>query len=281
MREWSRTYVVRTNDTTERGLHLVRVLLTGSFLVTLLLLVSLGLSRNPRYMTELGLSALAVLTIWCGVPRLRSHPRAISWLVALAVVNVLVAVPELMLRVVDFRYEYGSSHQGRVVAERHGHSVDPDRVVVYFGWNAHWQAYGAVDADKVVPTGGRSQEIVRRLLRKTRLVQPIAYLRSRLSGHEQDPLGRERVPVEAYEENLDAIGQMFADRGTPVLFITAPTAPYGLGIPDSLEDLRLLESRARGLELHGSYNQLVRRVASLENAHLCDLVTRDKRASIA
>ena len=38
-----------------------------------------------------------------------------------------------------------TSYQGRIVAERLAGQVDPDLAVIYYGWNDHWLAYGAVD----------------------------------------------------------------------------------------------------------------------------------------
>src|SRR5262249_7730440 len=43
-----------------------------------------------------------------------------------------------------------SSHQGRVLAGRYGAMFQPDAVIVCYGWNDHWRAYGAPDSRKVV-----------------------------------------------------------------------------------------------------------------------------------
>ncbi len=43
-----------------------------------------------------------------------------------------------------------SSHQGRVLAELYGETLEPDLAVIYFGWNDHWRAYQTIDSQKVV-----------------------------------------------------------------------------------------------------------------------------------
>ena len=41
-----------------------------------------------------------------------------------------------------------SSHQGRALAERTVPPLAPDLALVWYGWNDHWQAYGATDREK-------------------------------------------------------------------------------------------------------------------------------------
>ena len=52
-----------------------------------------------------------------------------------------------------------SSYQGRILTDRLGAVLEPDLVIVSFGWNDHWQAYGNPDAAKHIdmsanPIGG-------------------------------------------------------------------------------------------------------------------------------
>jgi lysophospholipase L1-like esterase len=160
-----------------------------------------------------------------------------------------------------------SSYQGRMVAELYGRRVQPNLVVVYFGWNDHWRAYGNVDAKKVVR--GESPGV---FYRSSRLIQGLAWLGHVVKGgRKEQPLREVRVPVEQYRENLLAIESLFSRDGVPVIFITAPTSHYRLGVPDSLIRQDYVEDKQSAVRLHRQYSQIVREVAALSKAPLLDL----------
>ncbi len=70
-----------------------------------------------------------------------------------------------------------TTHQGRALVERHGEAMAADVAVVSYGWNDHWLAWGAVDADKVVRVDKASTtRLLAALYRRSRLAQAWRYL---------------------------------------------------------------------------------------------------------
>lgn len=169
-----------------------------------------------------------------------------------------------------------TSHQGLVAARLHGARLEPDAVVVYFGWNDHWLAYGEPDSRKVVrapdvadgqpSAGGMRAEASRRL----RLVQAMDWLRAKIARtyERSDAL---RVSPPEYASNLLEIQRLFAARGTPVVFVTAPTTLYRLGVPPYLLLLEFVKDADSAIELHRAYNRIVRDVAGRTSSPLLDL----------
>jgi lysophospholipase L1-like esterase len=303
--------------------------------------------------------AAAVLTLLAGLARrLRRAPR---WLLSLAMLNLLIVVPEIALRAVDFRYVSGiqlqnsrlfvayqpdeelfwvlrgddpaanslglpggevavpkpdgtyrilflgdsvmqqgypgmvqailntgagrresveavtlalsgySSHQGVVLAEKYGTAFQPDLVVVCYGWNDHWQAYQATDAEKVVNVPhGAFAEVVELLYDNLRLFQGVRWLGAQLSGG-ANPLDEVRVPPSDYEANLSRIAGIFSAGGIPIMFITAPTSHYALGVPDGIVEQHFAKSKESITDMHRAYNEIVRAVAQAHGAPLLDL----------
>lgn len=164
-----------------------------------------------------------------------------------------------------------SSHQGRVAAEMYGRDLDPDVVVVYFGWNDHWLAYGGIDSQKkVVVSTSPAGRMLARATRDLRLLQAMNWLRQRASGADH-PLDELRVPIDEYAANLTAIDQVFKEHGKPVVFVTAPTSHYRLGVPPYLLLLHFVADSESAIRLHRAYNEVVRETARRTGAVLLDL----------
>ncbi len=162
-----------------------------------------------------------------------------------------------------------SSHQGRVMVEDLVPKLEPDLVLVYFGWNDHWLAYGQIDSKKKI----KALEISRlyKLAVRSRIVQFCQFLGAAVAGTLEQPLDQVRVPLPEYRENLLAIRSNCVKIGVPTVFITAPTSHYQLGFPDRWVNRRAVRDKESGIELHKAYNATVRSVASLSGAHLLDL----------
>jgi len=163
-----------------------------------------------------------------------------------------------------------SSHQGRVLAELYGETLEPDIAVVYFGWNDHWRAYGTIDSEKVVKGTRSVWANGLAVARRFRIVQGIESLSASLSGSNM-PMDQVRVPIRQYQENLLKIQRVFEERRVPVVFIAAPTSHYRLGVPDYLVDLHFVADKTSSVQLHRSYNQVVREVAKSTGSYLLDL----------
>ena len=79
------------------------------------------------------------------------------------------------------------------------------------------------------------------------------------------------VALPAYQNY--SIRAAFAERAIPVVFVTAPTAFYGLGVPDYLVERGFLVDKPSGLRLHSRYNALVRDHFSGDGSLVLDLET--------
>ena len=164
-----------------------------------------------------------------------------------------------------------SSHQGRIIAETRGQLLDPDLVVVYFGWNDHWRAYGAIDSEKVVKTQSSVRRLGGVIYAKMRTLQAALWAVAQLTGSKEEPLEIVRVPPDQYRENLSQIVRVFQEDDVPLMLITAPTAHYRLGVPDYLLEDGFIVSKPWATSIHREYNNIVRITASEANVGLLDL----------
>ena len=163
-----------------------------------------------------------------------------------------------------------SSHQGRKLMELYGEAMAADVVVVGYGWNDHWLAWVAVDAEQEPPSPSPSESWLAALLHRSRIVQ----LARRLTGAgPRRPLDQVRVPLAEYRENLVAIGEAAAARGAVPLLLTLPSSHAKLGVPDYLLDRRFATDAASAVELHRTYNRTVREVAAEHGWAVLDLET--------
>jgi lysophospholipase L1-like esterase len=174
-----------------------------------------------------------------------------------------------------------SSYQGLVLAEEYGRHDQADVAIVYYGWNDHWAAYGAIDSEKKVrASDSLAGKLLARATRDSRLLQAMNWLHSRASGAGK-PIGALRVPIEQYEHNLREIERTFRDSGTPVVFVTAPTSHYKLGVPPYLLLLHFVDSAESAIKLHRAYNDVVRKVAKETRSVLLDLEAEaEKRTDV-
>jgi lysophospholipase L1-like esterase len=158
-----------------------------------------------------------------------------------------------------------SSHQGRVLAEHYLAPLEPDVVAVYFGWNDHWLAWGAIDSQKHIDPRGEE------LRRNLRLLQLVQMARTALAGERPQPLDQVRVPLDAYRENLRAICDRATQDGAKVVLITAPSAFDVKGVPEHLLARPFVRDAATLERLHREYNDAVREIAAERGALLFDL----------
>ncbi len=159
-----------------------------------------------------------------------------------------------------------SSYHGRVLADRYGTRLDPDLVVVGYGWNDHWRTYGEPDST----LGGRRHtwwsDAADQVVRRSALIRALRVA----GGRVLDRRGQVRVELGEYVENLRAIEQTFASRGVPVLFLTAPTT-HDLRVPAYLEEQGYAADAATVHPLHRQYGDALRTVAAESNWRLLDL----------
>lgn len=165
---------------------------------------------------------------------------------------------------------YPSDHGVRL-ARAHGATVDPDVVVVYYGWNDPWRAYGATDEEKVMPAEvARPNPRFEKLRRHLRLLRGVRQLSDRFGGAPaSSPIDEVRVPLAQYRANLAEILATFPD--VPVVLITAPTAYYSLGVPPYLTLNGFVPDPETAITRHRAYVEMVRELITTANARLLDL----------
>ena len=166
-----------------------------------------------------------------------------------------------------------SSYQGRVLTEIYGRAsaAAPDLVVVFFGWNDHWRAYGSVDAEKITTSGAPRWNRFTSLYHNVHLLQAATWIAAAISGGHDEPIESTRVPIEVYGENLTDIAAFFHEADVPVVLVSAPTSHYELGVPPYLVEQKFVRSADQAVAIHREYNQVVRDTAANGASYLLDL----------
>jgi lysophospholipase L1-like esterase len=173
-----------------------------------------------------------------------------------------------------------TSHQGRIVAELYGAELKPDLAVVYFGWNDHWLAYETIDSQKKIspsPLSSGLSKVALSIYENIRILQAIKKCVDWIlkadpyNNHLKKPLEEVRVPANEYRQNLLAIYEIFIKQNVPVIFITAPTTYYRLGVPEILVKLNFVPNKQFVVSMHKKYNEIVREVAQETDSFLLDL----------
>ncbi len=166
-----------------------------------------------------------------------------------------------------------SSYQGRVLAEKYGGILEPDLVVLQFGWNDHWLAYGKPDAEKVLLFPNSTKPLWLKAVERIHIYQGLVWISAWLTGQDVNRVtGAVRVPSEQYRENLTVIRQMFEAKNVPVVLVTAPSGLGLLGVPQQTITGGFALSAENAIQLHTQYNEIVREVAG--NGWMVDLEKR-------
>ncbi|UCF06445.1 MAG: hypothetical protein JSV33_05290 [bacterium] len=165
-----------------------------------------------------------------------------------------------------------TSYQGKVIVRSYLDELEPDILVVSFGWNDRWLAYGTVDEDKVVTVSqGTTARAVRAINSNWRFLQFLRKVFSPIFGA-IEPLDQSRVPPDHFRANLETIGRECTNRGIPVIFATEPSAHERYGVPDYVVISKYAKNKEASLVLLGRYNDIVREVAGGHDGwHLIDL----------
>jgi lysophospholipase L1-like esterase len=142
-----------------------------------------------------------------------------------------------------------TSYQGLVWLKRELLDLQPNLVIVYFGWNDHWRNLGNTDRDYAASLQGL------RLL-------------SLFRGKEDPPPFR--VPVEEFKENLREMARLVNGAGGKTLFLVPP-AHLSEEAKISLEGLGNLLPGDDPIRIHQEYQQAVRVLVGLENARVLDV----------
>jgi lysophospholipase L1-like esterase len=172
-----------------------------------------------------------------------------------------------------------STHQGLRVAQRWLAKLEPDLVAVYYGWNDHWLARGAIDSQKGPAIA------FERLYRSSALLQATRAMlvaSGGLAEHAQAS-GANRVPLDEYTANLGAIVALARECGARVVLLTAPST-HDLAVPPYLLRHGFQRDAAAVVDEHRRYNQALREFARRHEVLLLDLdaqfAAREDRATL-
>ena len=164
-----------------------------------------------------------------------------------------------------------SSRQGEIVAGKFGTVLDPDYVIIGYGWNDHWSSEFS-DLEKLSSLDNSSSFLAffDYIYRKSRTAQLGSFLFDKLEGTNQSEL-QPRVLISDYSKNLNGIISKFDKNKTKIIFLTIPSSHPVRGVPEKLISLGFVSSKEAALDLHSGYNQVIRDVAKQNKVALIDL----------
>ena len=155
-----------------------------------------------------------------------------------------------------------STAQGRRQLERDVLPLAPRVVTIYYGWNDHWVGFGIED---------KNVALVHRVFAGPwshwRLVQLAT--KAALAIGARRTAYPNRVSLIDFEDNLRSMIRLATAQGIEPVLITAATSHRVGEEPEELA-LRWLRDLEELVPLHRSYTAAVRRVASQQQAVLCD-----------
>jgi lysophospholipase L1-like esterase len=154
-----------------------------------------------------------------------------------------------------------STEQGLTQLERDILPLHPRIITVYFGWNDHWVALGAPDAQ------AHPSRLYYWLDQHLRLLQ--VYTKLRLGLDVRKANRPNRVPLAQYRANLERMAADGRRAGARVIFITAPTDHRKGNEPKYLAG-RFLRSLSDLVPVHQAYIAATRAAARDSGAGLCD-----------
>ena len=228
--------------------------------------------RGPEFETRKPAGAIRVLALGDSCTFL-GHPAYPELLEA----KLRAALPGKSVEVLNLAVPGYSSWQGRRQIETEGLRLQPDLVLVYFGWNDTWTFQGV--PDKLQRPAGGSVAAIRGLLNHLRLYQfeNWAVTKTRLALFASPGFSRAsgsevcRVSLADYRDNLRAMIQMVRSRGGEAVLITAPTgARTGPELAPYLVTEGMVSDPEWALARHSEYNEAAREVAAAEQAPLVD-----------
>lgn len=158
-----------------------------------------------------------------------------------------------------------SSYQGRRQLERDVVPLGPKVATIYFGWNDHWNTFGLEDKSIHRFFKKRDPRSWARRFRVAQLWDSWAFDRR---AYLEAPLTR--VTLEDYRENLTEMVRTARAHDVVPVLLTAPTSFVEGSKPVELAQ-RHLQAFGEVLSLHIRYVNVVREVASREQAPLVDL----------
>jgi lysophospholipase L1-like esterase len=156
-----------------------------------------------------------------------------------------------------------SSFQGLQRLKHSALKYHPDVVTIFYGWNDHW---ATLRPDKEVKLPSDAVISVINFFEKFRIYQALNFIVTKYRASlVEEKLGF-RVPLQDYEENLVSMVEMSRSNGAKPVLVTAPSY-----LADFKPHYLFPFPKEKLIGVHGAYNDVVRRVASLLEVPIADL----------
>jgi len=149
-------------------------------------------------------------------------------------------------------------------------ALDPDVVLIAYGWNDHWLARGGLtDADRRLPSSFATQVVEK--LTRLRTVQASCWLLG-VGGDPSATAGdKRRVPDEVFRERLAALIGRARERGAEAIVVGLPAGFDGSHVPSYLVEMGFTPTPADAVRDHERYVDLARVEAESSGATFIDL----------
>jgi lysophospholipase L1-like esterase len=176
-----------------------------------------------------------------------------------------------------------TSYQGLQMLKKRVLPLNPDYIVLYFGWNDHWYTDRGITDQENFPEmrdyiAHRIQKNKKNPLRKLRLYQNLTDFLLRLQDSTRHNTVKPkpdklvyRVPIPQYIQNLGEMITLANQGGIPVLVITPPHGFEKGNIPIDYLIENLMRRDDTLITLHQNYIESTRMVAQQKNAVLLDI----------
>jgi lysophospholipase L1-like esterase len=155
--------------------------------------------------------------------------------------------------------------------------LQPDLVILAYGWNDHWLAQGGLaDHRRSFPSPARARLAL--LLTRLRLVQALHALLPVPAGAAGTGEGKVdpsvaglRVPPQIFKERLTALALQAREEGAVVVILGLPSGLFADDFPPYLVDMGFTVSPAAAVADHAAYLHLAARAADDAAVEFIDL----------
>jgi lysophospholipase L1-like esterase len=163
-----------------------------------------------------------------------------------------------------------TSVQGLRLFELQARDLNPDVVVIMYGWNDHWLS-PLPDSNRMAREMSPGRATLYRILRMKRFGQLLLSISSQRNMVQKKDESGVRVPAKEYRQTLlQFIAEVRAAGATPILM----TAPRAATLSRALVHRKQTPSVEEAIRAHDEYNDIARSVAKDTETPLIDLARK-------
>jgi lysophospholipase L1-like esterase len=163
-----------------------------------------------------------------------------------------------------------TSVQGLRLFELQARALNPDFVIIMYGWNDHWLS-PLPDSNRMAREMSPGRATLYRILRMKRFGQLLLSLSGQRNLVQKENESGVRVPPEEYMQTLMRFVAEVRDAGAIPILMTSPRAAT---ISRALVHRRQTPSVEEAIRAHDEYNDIVRKVAEDTHTPLIDLARK-------